>query len=260
MKNISAAFIAECMKLRRSGIFWITIVIFIIIPLMMGLMMFVAKNPEISAKLGMVGTKATLFGQNDWSGFSGLLIQSVASIGYIGFGFVTSWVFGREYSDRTIKDILALPVSRSLIVISKFLVVVIWCTLLALILFTVSILIGKFIGITGWSSQIFIQYAGKFVVTSFLTLLLCPPVAFFASYGRGIIAPIGFLIITLVLAQFIGLVGLGPYFPWAIPGVFTAPAGTEGMQLVYTSYIILGLTSIAGFVATIALWRFADHH
>jgi len=260
MKEIKATFITECIKLRRSRIFWITIIIFIIIPLMMGLMMFVAKNPEMAAKLGMVGTKATLFGRNDWSGFLGLLIQSMASIGYIGFGFVTSWIFGREFSDRTLKDILALPVSRSSIVISKFILIFFWCALLAFILYSVGLMIGMVIDISDWSTQVFSQFTKKFFMTSFLTFLLCTPVAFFASYGRGILAPIGFLILTLVLAQFIGLVGLGPYFPWAIPGVYTAPAGTEGMQLVFISYIILVFTSVFGFVGTIAWWSYADHH
>ncbi len=260
MKDIKATLITECIKLRRSRIFWITIIIFIIIPLMMGLMMFVAKNPEMSAKLGMVGTKATLFGRNDWSGFLGLLIQSLATIGYIGFGFVTSWIFGREFSDRTLNDILALPVSRSSIVLSKFIIIFLWCALLTLILYSVGLLIGRAIDISGWSIQVFFQFTKKFFITSLLTFLLCTPVAFFASYGKGIIAPIGFLILTLVMAQFIGLVGLGPYFPWAIPGVFTAPAGTEGMQLVFSSYIILVFTSVFGFVGTITWWRYADHH
>jgi ABC-2 type transport system permease protein len=258
MKNIVATFVTECMKLRRSGIFWITIVIFIIIPLMMGLMMYVAQHPEIIAKLGLIGTKSTLFEKNDWSGYLGLLAQSMASIGYIGFGFVTSWVFGREYSDHTLKDILALPVTRSSIVISKFFVIALWCTLLTLILYAVGFFIGQFVGISGWSIQVFSQFTVKFFITSFLTLMLCTPVAFFASYGRGVIAPLGFVILSLVMAQFMGLVGLGPYFPWAIPGVYTAPAGTEGMQLVLSSYIILVVTTVSGFAGTTTWWRLAD--
>jgi ABC-2 type transport system permease protein len=226
----------------------------------MGLMMFVAKNPEMAAKLGMVGTKSTLFGRNDWSGFLGMLIQSIASIGYIGFGFVTSWVFGREYSERTLKDILALPVSRTSIVVSKFIVIFFWCALLTIILYSVGLLIGCYLDITGWSKQLFLQFTEKFFTTSFLTILLCTPVAYFACYGRGIIAPIGFLIITLIAAQFVALVGLGPWFPWAIPGVATAPPGTEGMQLVPGSYILLVFTFILGFAGTVAWWRYADHH
>lgn len=260
MKEIRATFIAECIKLRRSRIFSITIIVFIIVPLMVGLMMFVAKNPDTAAKLGMVGTKATLFGRNDWSGFLELLLQSIATIGYIGFGFVTSWVFGREFSDRTLKDILALPVSRLSIVVSKFSVIFLWCTLLALILYSTGLFIGGALDIPGRSAQLISGFTGKFFMTSFLTFLLCTPVAFLASYGRGIIAPIGFLILTLILAQFIGLVGFGPYFPWAIPGIFTVPAGTEGMELVLSSFVILSLTSIIGFFATVGWWRYADHH
>jgi ABC-2 type transport system permease protein len=70
----------------------------------------------------------------------------------------------------------------------------------------------------------------------------------------------GFVILTLIVANFTGLVGLGPYFPWAIPGIYSAPTGTEGMQLVLSSYFILVFTSVLGFAGTITWWRFADQH
>ena len=130
MKSLRAALFAEILKLRRSGIFWITVIMFIVIPLMMGLMMFVAKNPDIAKKLGLIGTKSAIFAGTGWVAFFNLLIQSIATVGLIGFGFVTSWLFGREYTDRTLKDIAALPISRSSIVIAKFIVVFLWCSLL----------------------------------------------------------------------------------------------------------------------------------
>jgi ABC-2 type transport system permease protein len=227
---------------------------------MTGLLIFVVKNPEFSSKLGIIGTKAAMlrFGKADWQTYFGFLNQIIAAIGLMGFGFVTSWVFGREYSDRTVKDLLALPVSRSFIVLSKFIVVVIWCILLSFILFAFGLIIGGVINISGWSSKIAFQSAGKFTVTSLLTLLLCTPVAFFASYGRGYLLPMGFVILTLITANFTGLVGLGPYFPWAIPGIYSAPAGTEGMQLGAVSYIILLFTCILGLIGTLTWWRFAD--
>lgn len=260
MKDLINVFITECLKLRRSAILGITIFIFILIPIMMSLMMLVAKNPDISAKLGLIGTKASLFTTTDWTGFFGILIQSIATIGFIGFGFVCSWVFGREYSDRTIKDFLALPVSRTSIVIAKFIVVIIWCSILSLVLFVIGLISGHFIGLGSLSSEIATQFSIKYFMTVFLTLFLVSPVAFFASYGRGIVAPLGFVIITLVIAQFVAIVGLGPYFPWAIPGVYTAAEGTQGMQLVTLSYVLLVGTFILGFLGTIAWWRYADQH
>lgn len=62
MKSFSAALWAEYMKIRRSKILLITILLFAFIPFMMGLMIYIIRNPEISAKLGLIATKATLFG------------------------------------------------------------------------------------------------------------------------------------------------------------------------------------------------------
>ncbi len=260
MKSMKAAFIAECLKLHRSKIFLITALLFMFIPFMMSLLFFVQKHPEIAVKLGMIGTKASMLrlGKADWAAYLGFLSQGIAGIGLIGFGFVTSWVFGREYSDHTVKDILALPVSRYLIVLAKFIVIVLWCLLLIVIFFAFGIIIGQLIGIPGWSGEIVKQFVYTYAVTSLLTLLLCTPVAFFASYSRGYLLPMGFVILTLLIANFTGFVGLGPYFPWAIPGLFSAPQGTEGTQLVLSSYLIVAFTCVVGFAGTIAWWRFAD--
>jgi len=260
MKSLHATLVTEFMKLRRSKILWITIVLFIFIPLMMSLMFFLQKHPEISEKLGIIGTKATMLrlGKADWPTYFGFLTQVMAGIGLMGFGFVASWVFGREYADRTIKDILALPVLRSYIVISKLIVIALWCILLILLFFVSGIVFGQLINISGWSVEIIIEQTKTYWITALLTLLLCTPVAFFASYSRGYLLPMGFVIFTLIMANFIGLVGLGPYFPWAIPGLFSVPAGTEGMQLTIASYMLLLFTSILGLLGTIAWWRFAD--
>jgi len=260
MKSLRAACVTEMMKLRRSKIVWITFLLFILIPFMMSLMFFIQKHPEIAAKLGIFGTKANALrlGNADWSTYLGFLTQGMAAIGMIGFGFVTSWVFGREYAERTIKDILALPVLRSYIVYAKFIIIIIWCVLLAVVFWISGFVFGKAIDISGWSGEIISEYSTIYTGTSLLTILLCTPVAFFASYSRGYLLPMGFVILTLLMANFTGLVGLGPYFPWAIPGLLSVPAGTEGMQLTGASYIILFFTSLLGMAGTLAWWRFAD--
>jgi len=50
---------------------------------MMGVLMFVVKNPEFSSKLGMIGTKAAMlrFGDVDWQTDFGLLNQIIAGGG-----------------------------------------------------------------------------------------------------------------------------------------------------------------------------------
>ncbi|PKP04479.1 MAG: bacitracin ABC transporter permease [Bacteroidetes bacterium HGW-Bacteroidetes-6] len=260
MKSLLTTFCVEYLKTRKSKIFWATILFFMFVSSMMGLLMFVQIHPEISGKLGMIGNKASMlrFGEPNWENYLTLLMQGIAGVGLVGIGFVASWVFGREFSEHTAKDILALPVSRTYIVFSKFIIVVIWSVILSLIYFVTGLLIGLLIGLPDWSGSIAFQYAFKYFVTSLLILLLSTPVAFLASYSRGYMFPLGFVILTLILANFVGMVGLGPYFPWAIPGLYGMTNGTEDLQLNGVSYIILILACLLGFFGTLFYWRFAD--
>ncbi|MGD2034026.1 MAG: ABC transporter permease, partial [Bacteroidales bacterium] len=200
MKNLTAAFSTELMKHRRSAIVIITLGLFIFISLMMGLLMYVAQHPDLGSKLGLVGAKASFFSENSWTAFFDILNQTISSIGIIGFGFVTAWVFGREYTEQTIKDILALPISRSAIVVSKFIVVFIWCSLLAFSMFLTAVIMGRLIHIPDWSARMLLLSANKFFTTAFYTLLLSTTVGFIAGTGRGIVAPIGFAILMLIIA------------------------------------------------------------
>jgi len=124
--------------------------------------------------------------------------------------------------------------------------------------FVFGLIVGHIVGISDWSGEVVMQFAGKFAIVSLLSMLLCTPVAFFASYSGGYMLPMGFVILTMMMANFTGLVGLGPYFPWAIPGIFSSPPGTEDIHLSMVSYIILFSTSLLGLLGTQAWWRFAD--
>ena len=260
MKNIIIALQIEILKVRKSRVFWLILVFFAFIPCMMGLLMFVQKYPEISGKLGLIGTKASLmrFVESNWPNFFNLLNQTNAAIGLIGYGFVTTWVFGREYTDHTMKDLLALPISRIDIAISKFLVVFIWCSIISIEFYLTSLIIGQMINLPGLSAGFILESFGRYGMTSLLTFLLCTPVAFFAGYGRGFLLPFGIIILTLIMANFTGLVGIGSYFPWAMPGIYSVQNGPEGLQLAPASYIILFITSFAGFAGTLAWWIYAD--
>jgi ABC-2 type transport system permease protein len=259
MRNFGIALWAEYMKIRKSRIFYITVALFVFIPLMLGLMIYIVRHPEISARLGIVAAKANMFGTTDWPGFLGLINQTMAAMGLIGFGFVTAWVYGREYTDHTLKDILALPVSRATIVLAKFAAVAIWCVILSLVLVLTSLLIAHSAHLSGFSKEIWHQSIATYSVICGLTILLCTPVAFFAGYGRGLIAPLGFVIVTLIVAQFTAVSGFGPFFPWAIPGLLTTAGTADEVQLVAASYVLFSLTSLVGLLGTVAWWERADH-
>src|SRR2546425_633804 len=113
MSGFAGAFWAEALKVRRSKVLWISALGISLAPLMGGLFMLIFKNPEWARSAGLISTKAELtMATADWPTYFGLLAQATAIGGFLIFSVVTIWVFGREYSDGTAKDLLALPTSR----------------------------------------------------------------------------------------------------------------------------------------------------
>lgn len=261
MIGLKAALWMEILKVRRTKIFPVSIYFFIFIGIMMGMLMFLSMHPEIANRSSTVNMKTSLLGGSDWNSFFGLLIQIILTVGVIGSGIVTSWVFGREFSDRTLKDLLALPVSRSAIVISKMLILVAWSILLAIIVLAAAIITGLLVQIPGWNAGALFPFLKMYFFCSILNTLLITPVAFVASAGRGYLLPISFVIVIMILTQlmFVGLPGLSCWFPWALPALHSGVAGEAVPSPGFFSYFLYGITVLAGLYGTIAWWRFADH-
>lgn len=260
MNGLYVSLWAEYLKIRKSKVFLITVFLFAFVALVLGLLILVGRHPEISGRSATISAKASLVGHDDWPAFWNVLNQVILSLGTMGFGFVASWVFGREYSDRTIKDLLALPVSRFNIVLSKIIVTVIWCELLTMILLIIGFVTGLAVHIQNWSILSAVKNIKVYLISSFLTILLCTPVTFIASLGKGYLLPVGYALLSLIVTNLIavGAPGLVPYVPWAFPAIFSGIGGVAMPQVTVWSYIIFILTIAFGYTGTVLWWKFAD--
>jgi len=254
------AFTAEILKNRHSGITWVTFVAFSLAPLFGGVFMFLMGGNGTEGLSGAFKAKAVLMSfEANWNSYLGLLSQAVGVGGVLIFGFVASWLFGREYSDRTEKDLLSLPISRTKILNAKFCYYLLWCVALALSNLLLGLLIGGSLRLPGWDSAMFTNSLQVYFTTTMMIILLNTPIAFFAIYGKGFMAPLGLVAVLLVMAQIFGALGFGNYFPWAIPGIYSGSGGAElKAGLNGWSYLILGLTSVAGYFGTILWWKYTD--
>lgn len=259
MKSQLQALKAELLKNRYSTIIWVTFIAFALAPVMGGVFMLILKNPETAAQAGALNSKMQIMGASaDWISFLDILTQAMGIGGIMVFGFVASWIFGREYSDGTAKDLLALPVSRVQILNAKFAVYVLWCLGLAASNLLLGGLIGLLLQLPGASPGLFATHFQVYGTTTLLTIALGTPIAFFALWGKGYLAPLGFVALTLVFAQVIAATGYGYYFPWSVPGLFSGSGGEYKAQLDAASYGILALTSLAGYLAATTYWKYAD--
>lgn len=259
MSNFGASLWVELLKARRTRIPLLTLGAFSLAPFVDGFFMIVIKDPEAARRLGIISTKAQIVaGTADWPTYLGVMAQAVAIGGVILFSFINSWVFGREYSDRTVKDLLALPTPRSTIVLAKFVLVGLWSAGLAAVIMLIGMLVGSTVGLPPAPGRVILQGVLTIVGVTLLTITLGPPIAFIASAGRGYLAPMGTAILAVMLAQIIAAAGWGHFFPWSVPALYAGMAGPELAQMGSVSYALVYLTGLGGMAATFYYWQRAD--
>jgi ABC-2 type transport system permease protein len=260
MKKQIQAFIAECIKNKHARITWVTFIAFSLGPIFGAVFMILMKGSGYEGLSGAFRSKVMMMSfEANWNSYFGVLSQAVGVGGVLIFGFVASWLFGREYSDRTVKDLLALPISRTKILNAKFIYYILWCFALVISNLILGLLFGILIQIDGWELSLLFKNLKVYFITTLLIVVLNTPIAFFALIGRGYLAPLGIVAVLLVLAQIIGAMGFGNYFPWSVPGIFSGSGGAVmKMQLNILSYLILIFTGITGYILTILWWKYSD--
>ena len=152
MTGFVAAFWAETLKARRSKVLLLVTLGYLLLPFVGGLFMIILKDPNGARQLGLISTKAQLTaGTADWPTYLGILSQGTAIGGIMLFAVATSWIFGREYADRTAKDLLALPTSRPAIVAAKLTILIVWAPVMITVAYGLCLALGSAIRLPLWS-------------------------------------------------------------------------------------------------------------
>ncbi|ABR48084.1 bacitracin ABC transporter, permease protein [Alkaliphilus metalliredigens QYMF] len=235
--NIISMLHCEIRKIIRSNVFWLVFLVFAFGPIMMGVGIILSSNT----------------GGINWQMYLTELHNNLAALGVIGYTFIAAWVFGREFTDKTIKDLLAKPIPRSQIVMSKLLVILAWNVLLSVYMFAIGLAVGGVFGLTGWSTYLIWNSFFRFTITSLLFIVATTPGALLANVSKGYLAPLGLILVIVIFSSVMATLGFAPYFPWTIPSVYLS---TGSLNL--SSIIILASTGIAGIVGTFVWWRFAE--
>ncbi len=254
---MTAAIGAEILKLRRSRLWWITLLAATVAVLMVSVFTFIGLDPDRARPLGLIGTKAELVGlPADWAGAFSLLAQATAVGGTLIFGLLAVWMFGREFADRTAKDLLALPTSRTAIMAAKFAVLGSWSLLLAAYMFALGLVTGAALSLPGWSAGVALNAATRHVVVAAMTVALTTVVGLAASVGRGYLAAIDVLVALLFCAQIVAALGYGRFFPWSVPALYSGLGGASPVPPgSIASVFVVAAVAVSW---TVWWWRRAD--
>jgi ABC-2 type transport system permease protein len=260
--NVLASMVwIELHKALRSRVPFFTALGFMLVPVASSLLLFIYKDPDFARKVGLISAKANLVGGSaDWPFFFGFMGQAVAGGGTVLFSLVAIWLFGREFSDGTVKDLLAVPVPRGAIILAKTIVYALWSVALTVLMVVASLLVGTVVGLPAAPAAVFTHGGVTLVVSALLVIAVVLPVTFFASFGRGFLAPVGITMLLLATANLVAVLGWGAYYPWSIPILYAQAMskGTGGLEP--ASLVIVLLTGAAGILATYLWWKYADQN
>jgi ABC-2 type transport system permease protein len=247
----------ETLKAIRSRVPLFTVLGYMMLPLAAAFFIFILKDPVFAQKMGLISTKAHLQGNTaDWPTYLSIFAQGIAAGGTVLSCVISSWVFGREFSDGTLKDMLAVPTPRLSILLAKFVLVAVWYVILSIAVVVFGLALGVAIGLPGVTNDLLLGSGIRLLITQGLVILVVTPFAFFASAGRGYLPPIGVMILVLALTNVVVVAGWGAYFPWAVPMLYSD--AVKAATLEPASYWIVVLTGLAGIAATYAWWQTAD--
>jgi ABC-2 type transport system permease protein len=249
----------EFMKLRRSKVTWGTLLGLSLAPLGIALMMWIVREPGRAASLGLLGTKANLSGlEATWPSYASMLTMIVGIGGLLLLSFIVAYIFGREYTELTAKNMLALPVGRHWFVIAKLVVALAWWLALVAAVLVESFVIGLALGLPGLTGALVLSTIGNALLAAGISYLVVPVVGWITTVGRGYMPPLAFALAMLALGDVFGKTGWAQWFPWSILPLLVGMVG-KPQTLPVGSYVVLALTFVAGVATTIAQLRWADN-
>jgi ABC-2 type transport system permease protein len=258
MRDLLSMIWVELLKAVRSRMPLWTALGSLFMPMGIAFLIFVSRNPEISQQMGLVSAKANLvaFTGTDWPTYLSVYGQIIGAGGLILFILILSWVFGREFTDGTLKDMLAVPVQRGNIVLAKYIVAAIWCEAMTLVIFVAGLVMGAILKLPGASSEVFLEGMVLVAIASVLVIVAVLPYALLASIGRGILLPIGVAILMMLVLNLAQILGRAEYFPWAIPTLYAQGK----VPLTPVSYWMVFVTGFLGVLGTYFWWKYADQN
>jgi ABC-2 type transport system permease protein len=254
-----SALATEFLKLRRSKVTWGTLAGLSLGPLGLALFMWIIREPGRAAQLGLLGTKANLSGlAATWPSYASTLTLLVGVGGLLLLSFIVAYIFGREYTEVTAKNMLALPVARHWFVVAKLVVAAAWWLVLVIAVLVESFVVGLVIGLPGLTPHLAATTIGNALLAAAISYLVVPVVAWVTTLGRGYMPPLAFAIAMLGLGDLFGHTGWAQWFPWAILPLLMGMVG-KPQTLPAGSYAVLAVTFVAGVAATVAQVRWADN-
>lgn len=190
-----------------------------------------------------------------WNVFlNGTFFMYSTVIGLMGFGILSSWVFGREYQDQTFKDLLSLPTSRTNLAGAKFVALALCSAGVTALAIGVTFALGLCFHLVDFNIVLVGSVVKRLFIASCCNVGLSFLYALIASIARGVLAPVSISFGALITAVILGSQPIGCYVPWSISGIYLS----DPKLINWISGLSILIIVFIGVCGTILWWNYAD--
>lgn len=240
----------ELLKLKRSKMLLISFLGALVTPVMM-----IASAVKMHySRPDIIITLANLY--DDCSLYTMLLF------GVIVYVVIAAYLFSREYTEKTLKTILTVPVSKLTFIISKFIMLFLWIIVLTLIswvsMFILATLYKAIFGLSEFSIAVAIKYLGEMLLGGILMFLTISPFAFLAVWTKGLVVPIIAAAAITMGNVALSNEALGALYPWTASYMLVRGDIAQTGYPYPLSIGLIAIVSIFGFFASVVYFKRED--
>ena len=194
--------------------------------------------------------------------YDSLLLYTIILMNLLVYIIIASYLFSREYTEKTLKNILPIPVSKTSFLTSKFCILFIWMIVLSFFswgsAFLLALLYHSVFGIAEFQFHIALIYLGKMMSSTILMFLTITPFTFLAEKTKSLVVPLIISAAVIMGNAALSNQDLGALYPWtAILFLMQGSLAATGYP-VWVSVGIITLVSILGFAATYIYFQKED--
>jgi bacitracin transport system permease protein len=170
-------------------------------------MLFVEILKEKSNQPDIKVTYYTIFSHSNY--------YMIIIFGLMVYTVFAAYIYSREYSENTLKMILTIPMSKSSLLICKFLVLTIWCVLLSMLSWFFCLIVGGICGASEISAMILAKSLLESIYGTVLLLFTLTPIIFLSIWTKGIVVPVITSSAILMLNAALSNESWAALFPWS---------------------------------------------
>ena len=191
--------------------------------------------------------------------FYNVNLYTVLIIGVPLYGVVTSYLFNREYTENTLKNILTTPVSRVSFIMSKTLLLFMWIMMLTVTAWGITLVLGVLTQFNGLNISVLTESLKQFSIGGLLLFILSSPIILLTLVMKNYVPTIIFTVVITLINVMGGNSEHRALFPWAAAGDIANNTLPPTYPPEY-SYIGIIATALIGFTAMIVYFKKVDIH